>query len=100
SSIMVVPVPSGTLSASAIAICKNDNIDFTATSGFANYNFKLNGVSFQNGPSNTASYSSFSNNDLVTVDVSNAQTCLVTFNSLTITVNPLPAGTLIPVENS
>ncbi|HEX5149941.1 MAG TPA: putative Ig domain-containing protein [Parafilimonas sp.] len=100
SSITVVPAPSGALSASTTEICPGEEIEFTATVGFANYDFKRNGVSFANGSSNTASYTGFANGDVVTVDVTNASSCSGVFNSLTITVNLLPAGTLVPVENS
>ena len=98
--ITVVPAPAGTLTASATTICTGDNVDFTATAGFANYNFKRNGTTFQNGSSNTASFSAFTSGDVVTVDVSSAATCIATFNSVTITVNPLPAGILSIAETS
>ncbi len=77
--ITVVQPPSGTITPSATTICAGDNVDFTATAGFSNYNFKVNGVSIQNGASNTASYSGFTANATVTVDVSNSQTCASTF---------------------
>ncbi len=98
--VTVVPVPTGTLTASANPVCKNTNVDFTATSGFTNYNFKVNGTSVQNGNSNVYSSTGINNGDVVTVDVSNTQTCVATFNSVTMSVNALPMGTLTPVENS
>ena len=98
--ITVVPVPTGTLTASANPVCKNTNVDFTATSGFANYNFKVNGTSVQNGSANVYSSTGINNGDIITVDVSNTQTCIATFNSVMMSVNALPMGTLTPVENS
>ena len=100
SSITVVAAPSGSLTASANPVCQGNNVDFTATSGFANYNFKVNGTSVQNGASNVYSSTGINNGDVVTVDVSNTQTCLATFNSVTMSINALPTGTLTPVESS
>ncbi|RYE16150.1 MAG: hypothetical protein EOP51_26335, partial [Sphingobacteriales bacterium] len=50
--------------------------------------------------SNTASYIGFANNDIVTVEVSNAATCVAIFNPITIIVNALPTGSLTLAENS
>ena len=105
--ITVVATPAGTLVAtenSGIpndnAICTGSSVLFTATAGFANYNFKVNGVQVQNGPSNTYSTTTLINGQLVTVDVANASTCSTAFNGVTITVYALPAGTLSITENS
>ena len=65
-----------------------------ATTGFNNYNFKVNGVSQQNGASGTFSTSSLVNGDVVTVVVTNGTSCTATFNPVTITVIPSPTGSL------
>ena len=74
---------------------------FTATAGFINYLFKLNGITIlQNGAGNTFTTNGLAQGDIVTVDVTNSNSCITTFNAITMTVNPLPTGTLIAVENS
>ncbi|MFT3908399.1 MAG: Ig-like domain-containing protein [Ferruginibacter sp.] len=98
--ITVIPSPTGTLTASTTTICAGDNIDFTATAGYDNYNFQVNGSTVQNGAGNTYSSTSLANGDVVTVIVTSSNLCVATFNSITITANALPSGTLVPVENS
>src|SRR6185437_10936940 len=71
-------------------ICAGATVVFTATSGFSNYNFLLNGASIQTGTSNVYTTSTLNNNNKVTVSVTNGSGCAATFNSFTITVNPLP----------
>ena len=65
-----------------------------------NYNFQVNGTTVQNGSSNTFAGNTFADGDIVTVDVTNSNSCVTTFNAVTITVHPLPSGVLVPVENS
>ena len=73
---------------------------FTATPGF----YKL---SFQNKRSNRYkteapihSVLPLANGDVVTVDVTNTNSCLSTFDSVTMAVNALPDGILLFHENS
>src|SRR5690606_31209031 len=40
------------------------------------------------------------NGDVVTVDVTHPSSCVTQFNPITITVDPLPTGSLTAVENS
>ena len=98
--ITVIDLPLGTLTASSDTICAGEQVDFAVTAGFSNYNFKRNNVTFQNGPDSLASYTGFLNGDKVTVAVSTLNSCSAIFDTITITVNPLPTGALIPVENS
>ena len=99
--ITIVPSPSGSLTVSpSNTICAGDNVIFTADAGFANYNFKINGTTVQNGAGNTYTTNSIVNGNVVTVDVTNINTCVTTFNAITMIVNALPTGTLVPVENS
>ena len=106
--ITVIASPAGTLTETDNSgtapndniICAGDNATFTATSGYTNYNFKVNGTTVQNGAGNTFSSTALANGDVITVDVTNSNSCVATFNSITITVNPLPTGTLAIAENS
>ena len=98
--ITITSSPAGTLSVSPATICEGSNVTFTATSGYNNYNFSVNNSSAQNGSANTFSSTGFVNGDIVTVDVTNVNSCITTFNSITLVVNALPTGTLVPVENS
>lgn len=81
-------------------ICAGDNITFTASTGFNAYIFKVNGTTVQSGVSRFFSTSTLNNGDVVTVDVVNANNCLITFNPITVTVTPLPSGSLTFTENS
>src|SRR5678815_5414214 len=100
--------PSGTLTATETSgtnnndnkICAGANVTFNATSGFTNYNFKVNGGSVQNGSTNTFSTTTLTNGASVTVDVTNSNGCKSTFAPVIITVNALPSATLTATENS
>lgn len=81
-------------------ICPGSTVNFEATAGYPNYNFKINGTSVQNGTGRTFSYNAFANGDVVTVDVTHPSGCVATFNAITITVEDFPSGTLIATENS
>ena len=100
--ITVVPSPSGTLTVSpANTICAGTSVTFTATAGTGNnYAFKVGSTVVQNGTGNTYTTTSLSNNNVVSVVVTNPATCSATFNSITMTVNPLPSGTLGITENA
>ncbi len=96
----VISSPAGSLSASETSICAGENIIFTATAGFSNYNFMVNGGTIQNGTGNSYSSTSISNGDLVTVEVTNVNGCTTIFTGLTIAVTALPSGSLLISENS
>ncbi len=55
------------LAAGATTVCSYDTVDFTATPGFLEYAFAVNGQVVQNGPSNQFSYAGFQNGDSVQV---------------------------------
>ena len=67
----------------------------------SNYNFKVNGTTSQNG----VGINTFSTSTLpvgtypVLVEVTNSATCMTTSNTISMTVSPLPTGTLAAVEN-
>jgi hypothetical protein len=94
-------LPAATLTASENSgtiddnhICSGSLVSFTATAGFVNYNFKVNGVSGQSSASNIFNTSTLANNDIVTVDAGNLNGCIAIVNQVQITVDPLPAGSL------
>lgn len=100
--------PTGTLSVtenSGVApndgiICAGDNIIFNATTGFSAYVFKVNGVTRQSSASRIYSTTNIADGDVVTVDAINGVNCLVTLNSVVVTVTPQPSATLSATENS
>jgi PKD-like domain len=91
--ITVNPLPTGTLSATETSgttsndniICSGDAVTFTAPSGYSTYNFKVNGLSDQSGPSNTYT-ASFSGDVIVEVEITSASSCISTLSGVNITV--------------
>ncbi len=74
-------------------ICQGTNIIFTATAGLANYRFRINGATVQNGASNTYNTSLLAvGSQSVDVIGTNAGGCSSTSSALAVTVNPLPAA--------
>ncbi len=55
------------LTASETAICFYDSVIVTATPGFLNYDYQVNGITVQSGPFNTYIYSMLNNGDVLTV---------------------------------
>ena len=92
--VVVNALPSGTLTASQTTFCQGTSVTFTATSGYGAYTFKVNGTIVQSSASNTYSSNTLANGDQVTVDVANSSNCGITFNPITVSVNPLPTVTL------
>ncbi len=99
STITVVASPTGTLTPSMNPICAGSSETFTATAGYTNYNFQVNGTTVQNGSSNTYNTTTLAPGDAVTVDVTGSNGCTSTFTA-TVTINPMPTGTLAIAENS
>ena len=91
----VNPLPVVTLSSDAPnnAACLGDQVIFTATGG-TDYEFFVDGGSVQNSTSATYATSSLANGQVITVAVTDANSCINTSADLTIAVgNPqLPAG--------
>lgn len=56
------------LSANALTVCTGDTVNFTATPGFVDYVFFVNGNIVQTGPDNTLQYAGFDGNDTVQVE--------------------------------
>ncbi len=96
----VNPVPSGTLAASpSTTVCKGTSVTFNATSGFANYDFQLNGVSVQSSASPAYTSSTLNNNDKISVVIKNSSNCIALTNTITMTVYPLPSVSPISPSN-
>ncbi len=99
--IEVNPEPTVTLAASDTEICKGANLSFTASSGYANYDFKVNGSSVQTGTDNVFSSSTLNNGDKVAVKATTSQNCSATSPETTITVNlPPTTATLTTPKTS
>ena len=88
-----LPIPSLTSSDADNIICSGSSVTFTAGGG-TSYNFRVGGVSVQNGPTATYTTTSLTNNQQVDVIVTNANGCVATSASITNTVNALPVPTL------
>lgn len=86
--ITINPLPSVTLTSNDAdnSICAGTNVTFTATAGYANYNFRVNAVSVQNGASNTFSTNTLANGDVIDVIVTSGAGCSNLSNSITMAV--------------
>jgi len=88
--IAINPLPTPTLAAvPGNIVCTGTNVIFTAGGG-VNYDFKVNGISVQNGVLATYATSALTNGQIVTVDVTNAGGCVATSAGITMAINPLP----------
>jgi len=89
------PVPTLTSSDADNSFCTGTNVTFTAGGG-TNYNFRLGGVSVQNGILTTYTTNSLTNGQVVDVVVSNTYGCIATSAGITNSVFAAPtpnAGT-------
>ncbi len=88
-------LPISTINADRIAACLGDLITFTAgPAGGLNYEFFVNGLSVQTGPSNVFSSTGILNGNQVTVNVTSAAGCERLSNPLAITIYDPPVVTL------
>jgi gliding motility-associated-like protein len=92
-----LPVPTLTSSDANNKFCTGTSITFTAGGG-TNYNFRVGGVSVQNGASATYTTNSLINGQTVDVIVTNANGCTATSAGITNTVDVLPSPTLISTD--
>lgn len=84
-----LPVPTLTSSDADNIICAGTSVTFTAGGG-TNYNFRLGGVTVQNGTSPTYTTNSLFNGQVVNVIVTNANGCSATSQDIVNFVNALP----------
>jgi len=76
------------------AICEGENIEFSSTKGFSNYEFFINSKSVSIGNSSVYSTSSLTNQDEVSVKAISQLGCSYTSNIEKITVHSIPMITL------
>lgn len=88
----VNPIPVVLLSRSGTgSICDGSSVTFTATAGLANYTFRVDGITVQDGALNTYTASSLSaGTHSIDVTGTNLTNCSATSSAITVTVNPLP----------
>jgi hypothetical protein len=88
----VSPIPVVLLSRSGTgSICDGSSLTFTASAGLANYTFRVDGITVQDGALNTYTASSLSaGTHSVDVTGTNTSNCSATSSAITVTVNPLP----------
>ena len=105
-SITVNPLPTVTLTVTEASgtsndkiICPNASVTLTATGGLT-YSFLVNGSIVATGPSNTFTTTAIASTSTVAVMVTNSNGCQATSSIQTITVNPLPAGSLAAGSNT
>ncbi len=87
------PTPTLTSSDADNTFCAGTSVTFTSGGG-TNYNFRVAGVSIQNGASPTFTTSTLTNGQVVDVIVTNASGCAATSAGITNIVNPPPVATL------
>ena len=83
------PVPTLTSSDPDNTFCLGTSVTFTAGGG-TNYDFRIGGVTVQNGSSTTYTTSSLANGQIVTVVVTNASGCSALSTGISNFVNQLP----------
>ena len=81
------------------AFCTGTSVTFTATGG-TNYNFRVAGLSVQNGASATYTTTSLTNGQVVDVIVTNATNCTATSAGITNVVNSGPAISLTKTDET
>lgn len=96
-SVLIRPVPVATLVADDASICVGENVTFTAGGG-VEYDFRINGISVQAGPSATYSSSSIADGDIVYVYATNSSGCTDASASIIMTVYELPVPTLTGLQ--
>jgi hypothetical protein len=91
-----LPIPTLSSSDANNTICVGDQVIFTAGGGGAgaNYEFFVGTTSVQNGSSTQYTTTSLTNNQTVSVRITNSNGCIATSGGITTVVNALPIPTL------
>jgi len=107
--VTVNPSPTGSLTETDMSgntnndniICEGGSATFTATFGFAHYDFRINGNSQQGGPSNVfvSPPSTLNDGDDVDVEVTDVLGCKAIFTTPTMAVNDLPVPMISAQSN-
>lgn len=87
--VYALPVPTLSSSDPDNIFCMGTTVNFLATGG-VNYDFRIGGVTVQNGASNTFITSTLTNGQTVSVVVTNSNGCTATSAGITNYVNTLP----------
>jgi hypothetical protein len=83
-------------SAGGNVVCYGSSVEFTATPGFVNYVFSVEGVLFDNGANNVFTTNLLNSGDEVFVIATASTNCIASSAPvITMTVNPLPVPTLV-----
>lgn len=101
-------LPSVTISTTTTTVCENStvNIDAVGVNGGANpnYEFFINGTSVQSGSSTSYSSSTLQDGDVITVEITSDDPCVImptsTSNSVVLTVVPETTPTVIMVPST
>lgn len=96
-SIAVNTLPTAFLSSDDLdnAFCYGTNVTFTATAGYSNYQFRVDGNLQQNGSSNIYSTASLTDGQVVDAIVTSAEGCSITTNAISNTVYTNPVVSLL-----
>ncbi len=94
-------IPTATLTADpGTTICAGESVTFTAgPTGMSNYEFFVNGDSKQNSASNTYTTTELQNGNVVSVEITDANTCKDTETNNPMTVNPVPTAIISGSQN-
>jgi hypothetical protein len=94
-------IPTATLTADpGTTICAGESVTYTAGPiDMSNYEFFVNGGSKQNSASNTYTTTELQDEDVVSVGITDANTCKDTETDNPMTVNPTPTATISGSQN-
>ena len=92
--ITVNPLPIVTLAPDVNNVCQGTSVVITATAGYDNYTFFVNGGEVQNGSSNTYTSTLFNDSDEISVQTTSTDGCSSFTGPVIMEINPLPTTTL------
>lgn len=85
--------PVATISTPDNSVCANSSVIFTASGG-VNNNFKVGGISYQNGAAATYTTATLTDGQTVSVDVTDGNGCMATASTV-MTIFPIPHATTV-----
>ncbi|MFN8207170.1 MAG: hypothetical protein U0T82_07150 [Bacteroidales bacterium] len=91
--VLNLPVVSLSSSDADNKFCAGTLVTYTATAGYTNYDFRLDGATVQTGASNVYSSNAFTNNQSIDVIASNSSGCTDVSSAIVITVYANPVAT-------
>ncbi len=90
----IFALPTATLTTPDNSVCAESSVTFIATGG-VNYDFKIDGTSVQNSSIPTYTTTALTDDQIVTVDVTNGNGCVMPSNNIPMTIFPLPYATSV-----